>query len=214
MKDYRLLQAALVVSFSLHALIISGGSLMPFIKAPQAEKQIKVTYLKIKETPKELLKPKQAAPAKRIPPPFIEPQEIRKESSLKKPRDLRLAKPQLIKPDAITANKKISLPDVDMGRIDNPSYISYYQIVREKIRRAAFRNYSRSETGEVYLTFIITNDGLLKDARLVEAKSSKSSYLCGIALSSVKTASPFPNFPKELDYQELSFNVIISFEIE
>ncbi|MFA5311190.1 MAG: TonB family protein [Candidatus Omnitrophota bacterium] len=214
MGDYRLLPAALLISFSLHTVIISGSYLIPFIKPPEAEKQIKVTYVKIKETPKELLKSKNIASEKRTPPPFIEPQEIRKESSLNKPRDLKLAKPQLIKPDSIPVNKKISLPDVDMGRIDNPSYISYYQIVREKIRRAAFRNYSRSETGEVYLTFIISSDGLLKDARLVEAKSSRSPYLRSIALSSVKTASPFPNFPKELDYQELSFNVIISFEIE
>jgi outer membrane biosynthesis protein TonB len=48
----------------------------------------------------------------------------------------------------------------------------------------------------------------------VEEKSSADVYLTEIALKSVNDASPFPKFPTELDYFQLSFNVIISFEIE
>ena len=92
--------------------------------------------------------------------------------------------------------------------------MNYYQLVREKIRRCAYQNYSRTDTGEVYLTFIINSDGSLKDIRLVEEKSSAAGYLKDIALQSVKDASPFPPFSKELDYPKLTFNVVISFAIE
>jgi len=87
-------------------------------------------------------------------------------------------------------------------------------MVREKIRRAAYQNYSRIDTGEVFLSFIISNDGYVRDTNLVEEKSSTNFYLREIALRSIKEASPFPNFPKELDYPQLSFNVVISFEVE
>jgi len=214
MNEYRLLQTALLVSLSVHTVAIFSSNLFPHFRPPNEDKQIKVTYVKIDKVPKEILRMKNEDNSKRIPPPFIEPEEIRKESSAKKTREVKFNKPELTKPESIAVKKKITLPAVDMAKIDNPSYISYYQIVREKIRRAAYRSYSRNETGEVYLTFIISSDGSLKNSRMVEEKSSGSSYLKGIALSSIKSASPFPNFPKELDYEELSFNVVISFELE
>jgi len=124
------------------------------------------------------------------------------------------AKPSLMKPDIMAMKKKISLPPLDLDKINNPSYISYYQIVREKIRRAAYQNYTHTETGEVYLTFVITSQGNVKGVRLVDEKSRGADYLRQIALRSVQDASPFPDFPKELDYSNLTFNVVISFEIE
>ncbi len=124
------------------------------------------------------------------------------------------SKPTFINSEVMAIKKKITLPAIEMAKIDNPSYISYYQIVREKIRRSAYQNYTHNETGEVYVSFIISNDGYIKDARLVEEKTTISDYLKNIALRSIRDASPFPNFPKELDYPQLSFNIIISFEIE
>ena len=214
MKEYRVLQAALLISLSAHAATVLGSHFFPGLKILEEDKQIKVTYIKIDKVAKEVLRPKEAALSKRMPPPFIEPQDIRKDSSVQKPREVKFSKPELIKPEEIAIKKKITLPAIDMGKFENPSYISYYQIVREKIRRAAYRSYSRSETGEVYVAFIISSDGLLKNVQLVDEKSSAGPYLKGIALSSIKTAAPFPVFPKELDYDELSFNVAISFETE
>ena len=125
-----------------------------------------------------------------------------------------IVKPFMLKPDIIPVKKKITLPPVESTQMKNPSYISYYQLVREKIRRAAYQNYSRTETGEIYLSFVISNDGSLRDVRLAEDKSTPSFYLRDIGTRSIKVAAPFPVFPKELDYPQLSFNVIISFEIE
>jgi len=123
-------------------------------------------------------------------------------------------KPALIKPDITGIKKKITLPAIGVDKIDNPVYLNYYQMVREKIRRAAYQHYARPETGEVYLSFIIASDGYLKGLRIIDEKSSPSDYLKEAALQSVKEATPLPNFPKELDYPQLSFNIVISFEIE
>ena len=125
-------------------------------------------------------------------------------------------KPALVKPDFIAIKKKISLPAIDMDKtkVNNPSYISYYQLVREKIRRSAYQNYIRTETGETYVSFIISREGSLEDVHVVEGRSTPSDYLQNTALKSIKESSPFPAFPKDLDYPRLSFNVVISFEVE
>ena len=183
-----------------------------YVKSPQETKEYSKTTLSKKE-PFLRLSSKITA-NKTNPPPFID-----RESIFKKNREIIsqkyvFTKPAFAKPDIIAVKKKITLPPIDLDKINNPSYISYYQIVREKIRRAAYQNYTRAEVGEAYLSFLIFSDGSLKAVQLIEEKSSPSTYLKEIALRSIKEASPFPNFPKELDYPQLSFNVVISFEIE
>ncbi|MCX5713606.1 MAG: energy transducer TonB [Candidatus Omnitrophica bacterium] len=128
-------------------------------------------------------------------------------------REPVMLKPTVSKPDIIAVKKKITLPPIDLDKINNPSYVSYYQIVREKIRRTAYQNYTRTEQGEVFLSFVISSDGYIKEIRVVEDKSSSNPYLLETSVKSIKGAAPFPNFPKELDYQQLSFNVVISYEV-
>lgn len=231
MFSNRILRVALFISLLAHgAIFLQIPGLNPYTPAPKDQK-IEVRYIKesleVKPLPKNQSKPdlqklisrqdpflrldSKVTAGKRIPPPYIE--------QSKGPRSLPdsfsdLPKPAFVSPDLMIIKKKITLPPIEMAKIDNPSYISYYQIVREKIRRSAYQNYTRNETGDVYVTFIISNDGYIKEVRLVEEKSTANDYLKNIALRSVKDASPFPNFPKELDYLQLSFNIIISFELE
>lgn len=186
-----------------------------YVKSPQetqATKEYPKTTL-LKKEPFLKLSSKITA-NKTNPPPYIDRENIFKKNREIISQKYAFYKPAFVKPDIIAVKKKITLPPIDLDKIDNPSYISYYQIVREKIRRAAYQNYTRTEVGEVYLSFLIFSDGSLKAMQLIEEKSSSSPYLRGIALRSIKEASPFPNFPKELDYPQLSFNVVISFEIE
>ena len=129
-------------------------------------------------------------------------------------KDLGFLKPGDAKPDIISIKKKITLPPIDANKIKSPTYLSYYQYVREKIRRAAYQNFSKTETGEVYLSFVVSATGALRETIINEDKSSKSSYLRQISLRSLRDSEPFPNFPKDLDYPQLSFNVIISYQIE
>lgn len=96
----------------------------------------------------------------------------------------------------------------------NPVYIEYYQGVREKIRKLAYNGYNRTVVGEVFLTFIILSNGEVKDIGVNEEKSSSSPYLRQIAIEAVKASAPFKAFPSELNYPQMSFNVILSYEIE
>ncbi len=225
----RVFQVALVVSLVIHgAFLFHNPNFNLFnVITNKKEEALEISYVKkeaeLKEKTRENLQkrelvkiPSKVTASKVSPPPFI---EIDKEILARKNREVLtrqpdITRPAFIKPDVIAVKKKITLPTVDIDKIDNPSYLSYYQIVREKIRRAAYQNYTRTDSGEVYLSFVISREGFLTDVRLVEEKSSSSKYLREVALRSIREASPFPDFPKDLDYAQLSFNVIISFEIE
>jgi hypothetical protein len=208
---------ALITSVAVHGVVLVQHSGLSIFSNQKKEQKTEISYFKPVEDPKVNLKP----------PPQIKdreeflnlPSKIIANNRLKPqyesmPVSPDLKRPVFIKPDIIAIKKKITLPPIDINKINSPSYISYYQIVREKIRRAAYQNYSRTETGEAYVSFVIARNGIMKEAHLVESKSSLSPYLRGIAMKSIQEAIPFPDFPKELDYPQLSFNVIISFEIE
>lgn len=234
--DSRLLRFTFAVSLLFHgAILLRSHNMNPFSPPPKKQK-IEVRYIKDRPLPKLLnktsvnparqelfpktdpllkLDAKVVAAADRTPPPYVKMGDIFKtRKDIPADNSAGLARPSFNASSPIAIKKKIFLPPIDMSKIKNPSYISYYQIVREKIRRSAYQNYTHNETGEAYLSFIISNDGLIKSVRLIEEKTSSGDYLKSIALRSVKDASPFPNFPKELDYQQLSFNIIISFQIE
>jgi len=233
MRPNQLLQVTFAISLLTHgAILLQAPSLNPFSPAPEKQK-IEVRYIKEKLLANSLPKaypnsdPQNSLPKpepflkldskvvaeNKVPPPYVEQDNLAKAVKLQPDRRSGFPKPAFAAPELIAIKKKISLPPIEMAKIDNPSYINYYQIVREKIRRSAYQNYTHNETGEVYLSFIISCGGEIKDARLVEEKTHAGDYLKDIALSSIKDASPFPNFPKELDYPQLSFNIIISFEI-
>jgi TonB family protein len=228
MLSERLFQITLVISFITHGVILLQNQNLSILPANRNLQNLEVSYVMPQKELEKSQKITQGAARKepflklpekitvnnRVPPPFIDKDSIFRNDNPALHPDFSLAKPAFPKPDILAIKKKITLPEIDMQKIDNPSYISYYQIVREKIKRAAYQNYTGKEIGEVTLSFIISSDGHLKDLHLIEEKSNPSAYLREIALRSVKDASNFPAFPKELDYPQLSFNLAITFEIE
>lgn len=227
MFSNRVFQIAFIMSVITHGVILFQNSNLNIFSTQKREQKIEVSYIKqpqeIKTSPKTQNSEKREpflklsskiTAEKRIPPPFIDKESIFKSGGAIAGKDAGFSKPAFIRPDIIAIKKKITLPQIDINKINNPSYISYYQVVREKIKRAAYQNYTGREVGEVTISFVISDGGYLKELRLIEDKSSLSAYLKEVALRSVKDASPFPNFPKELDYPQLSFNLAITFEIE
>ena len=57
------------------------------------------------------------------------------------------------------------------SKMENPLYKNYYQKIREKIKKRAYRNYTKYEEGEIYLSFMIANDGNLKAVKIFKDKS-------------------------------------------
>lgn len=230
MLSEKAFQIALVASLATHAAILTQNPGI-FVPGGRQEKKIEVSYLKNLPNKDKVLARTPASKGelplklsskitadKRTPPPFV---DIEKKMPLPEAQrniirgdNSDFLKPALIKPDILPIKKKITLPPIGLDKINNPSYISYYQIVREKIKRAAYRNYTGTTEGEVTLYFTVVNDGSLADIRLIDEKSAESEYLRNVALKSIKEASPFPVFPKELNYPQLSFNLAITFEIE
>ena len=150
------------------------------------------------------------ASSKRVaPPPYV-----KKEQFFKSVKNILIKKPEFLKPEIIAVKKKVTLPSLIDEKITSPAYLEYYEIIREKIRRAAYQNYTFLIDGEAYLSFIILCNGQLKDVRINEDRSTEYTNLKNSAIKSIHDASPFPKFPEGLDYPELSFNVIISFEVE
>lgn len=187
-----------------------------YINTPKVEKRMEINNNNSKGNSAPFLKLPPVITAKDIKnteqPPAIDRKELFKTSKETAKNGSLLVKPYFFKPEISVAKKIITFQQVEKS--SNPVYMSYYQFVREKIRRCAYENYTRTENGEVYLSFIIYNDGLINEIHVIEGKSRASPYLKEIALKSVRDASPFPDFPKELDYEKLSFNVVVSFEVE
>jgi len=216
---------AILISACVHGAILFQTSNLTLFSRNTKNKKVEVSYLK---TPQEnnarnipvksQLLPRVSVKQKTQgaePPPYIDKSAIfrqdRYSPGLPRPS---FSKPALVNPDIIAVKKKVVIPPIDIQKINNPIYVSYYQMVREKIRHCAYNNFIQAEEGEVYLTFTASSDGNIRDIHLVEEKSSSSPYLRKVGFASIKDASPFPNFPKELDYPQLTFNVIISFKIE
>lgn len=217
----RIFQITLIVSLLAHAAIMIGIPGINIRSPEKQEKKVELRYipkteLASKPAQKTALKPAALPKAHSL---LLEKQELIAKARIEKAAppapNLVFTKPALPKPEIIGIKKKISLPPIDAEKINNPAYVNYYQILREKIRRAAYQNYNQPQTGEVYLSFTILSNGILESIKIVDEKSSAQPYLKDMALRSVKDAMPMPAFPKELaEYPRLSFNVLISVEIE
>ncbi|MDD2752621.1 MAG: energy transducer TonB [Candidatus Omnitrophica bacterium] len=223
------LPIAFLISFTLHALILMQGTSFSVIKRAKEKNQPKLQVRYVKPLKQHKAPNAQRAigdldPLVKLPTKItardtsLSPEVSRedifkpgKENTIPKPS---FTKPAFIRPEYIAVKTKVSLLPNEGEKSQSPAYISHSQIVREKIKRCLYQNYNRTETGQVYLSFLLSKDGFLKNVQLSEEKSSHSGYLRQIALQSIRDAAPFPDFPKGLDYDELSFNVVISFEIE
>lgn len=228
----RTLQYTFIISLIIHGVIFFNPA--NFNSNSRDFNKIEVTYLNPKSQEARAVKneqnrrnialkpPHKFSTSRILPPPFvkIDDLEVIKKNMELKPQTIKqdftalIKKLEALKPDIIAVKKSVQLKSIEIYKINSASYVSYYQTVREKIKRCAYHNYTLSEAGQVYLTFVILSDGRLRDAKVIEDKSSDNAHLRNIALKSLRDASPYPPFPKDLDYPQLTFNVIISFEIE
>jgi len=114
--------------------------------------------------------------------------------------------------------EKISIPEFKSDKIDGSKYLDYRRKIRELIRErvwAYFHNsYPELESGKVYVSFILSREGTLKQAQIVEDKTTANQILREVALRSVKDQSSYPPLPQDLNFPEVSIGVIISFELK
>lgn len=190
---------------------------MPFFPSRRSLESLKITYYKIEEAPKKKLVKKKAEPiSKKLP-------EIKKEEILKPPRTVakkstktRLQTRHVREVKKAKEKRFEAVVKEEEDAAKKATYISYYRAVREKIRQCADRNYPRRRglgEGEVFLSFVVASSGELLQAIIVDRKSISNIMLRKIAINSIRDSSPFPPFPKGMSQYQITFNVIISFEL-
>jgi outer membrane biosynthesis protein TonB len=230
MFQSRPLQYALLFSLAIHAALLTIFSLSRIKDAAKLPRHIEVTYAAPK--PKKVAQPVQ--------PPIKDSLQF-KERKLPKDLDI-LSKTQQKSPmtqeirtvdksrDVIQLgrkqspsiksfgedDKRITVPLLKSEKITNPKYLSYNDTIRQKIRQKAFNyvDHPDFKQGEVYLTFILDSSGVLKDVKIIDSKTHANDYLRSVGLKSVRGSAPFPPFPKDLNYPDLTFNIVISFQTE
>jgi len=223
MED-KIFKYAILISMALHMVLFVKFYLSKDLDLLSQKEQEMVYKKKPVEEDPQVFAHKEAPP----PPPPAPAAEITTEIPLApdaKPSDTTPFKPgnglaeQFTmfehKPDKIKGLKitrEVDVPMLKSEKINTPSYVTYYQIVRERIRERAYVNYTKLSMGEVYLTFIIKSDGTLGELQILENRSMATEFLKNVGMKSVQESAPFPPFPKDLDYPELTFNVQISFQ--
>ena len=106
----------------------------------------------------------------------------------------------------------VKVTPITSERINSPIYTSYQDRIRESIKERVYANYSRLDGGVVYLTFIISADGSLKDYLIIDEKTKASQNLRYISTKSLKEAN-FPPFSKGMTLPEYTFNIEIEYQV-
>jgi hypothetical protein len=225
----RIFYAALTASLAIHS---AGIIVFSFIKVADYRKPLKsieVTYHKIENKESKQIKPE--TPAVQMvemePPPgkieLLAKEPARQDRMFEKIRDIsklskemRVGKKQTlprIDPDDI--HRKITIPVLSAEKISSPQYLTYNEAIRARIRQEAYHYIDARElkNGDIYLTFVLSNAGELKALRIVEERSEADDFLRKIGTESIEASQPFPPFPRDLNYQELTFNIKISFQV-
>ncbi len=230
MRESRLFTVCLVISLTAHTgLFFVPPFRLNFQKAKK-HTPIEVSYQKSKALREEGLNTEYLdKQSEQNNPPKTQPentpeslllntkdvQDFIKNEIFKKREDISLARePSNDKADS-QVKKSVQTPNIPGQTFKTPEYKSYYGLIREKIRKYAYYNYKKLLEGEVFMNFSLSSNGKIMDIDIDEQKSTEHLYLRKIAIKSIKSAAPFPEFPPKLQkYKKLSFNVIISFELK
>ncbi len=232
-KDNKLL-IALIFSVAIHVLLLFNW---PFYRhlftGKMRPADIEVTYLKARELPVarqpegfsrrseplpelsppqkliSIVSPKAAAPTKKA-----EAEIPKKEAAAPAPE----------KKAATEQSSKIVIKQPLMPKIETTASVdasvvagglrlippSYSQVVRDRIIDNIDTRRTGGE-GDVYVRFIITSSGALKEVNVINEKSSEDGVLRAAAFQAVKDSAPFPIFPEKVNLPEVAFTCQISF---
>ncbi len=114
-----------------------------------------------------------------------------------------------------TSSKEIFVRKIEsseFAKAITPSYNDYYQVIRERIKRKAYKNFNLKAEGEIFVSFVIDRLGRVVKIKVNPERSWGPSSLFTAAKRSILEASPFPPFPKDLKFPYLTFSVIICFQ--
>lgn len=240
MCDNKSFQLAVLISILVHFAVFLSAPHMGVVSIKEAIPVIKISYVKPEEKEKEIKKEAGRNTGKIIgqkpqylPPlapqalPDVEKDEILDSPEAEVPVVPKQAEREIAGSDIQVSSGRAVIQssggkkfetiineEKDSGR--KATYIGYYRSVRERIRYYADRNYIREGStgeGEVFLSFTVTSKGELLQIAVIEKRSIEDPLLRNIAINSVRDASLFPSFPQGMNQYQITFNVVISFEL-
>ena len=199
------LRNAILISLAIHILVIFPGYNKLLSKDRIRHRdRMTVDYVVLDE-PKAVYERK-AAEAKAVETPKV---EIRQKVEAVAPP----AVPQAKKKAAVPESQEIVRKQAKIR--STKDYLSYYQLIRERIRQRLKSHYGRQhKEGEVRLEFLLRADGSLLAADVDRAVSTHDAGLIDIAGRSLAEAAPFPPFPKAVDLPRMSFDLTVVFKKE
>ena len=223
----RLFRRSLLISLGAHILLLAGLAYAHVVSPqPQPLPRPEIVYhLEARERPAPPeSKPAAIKPIKdpdwRPPPKILQSKELAQApvlmEAVKQPSQLVSHQKQPARIPSPDSKRHIDVPLLNSEKISNPNYLNYHDRVRSRIRDRAyfFVDHPDFRAGKVYLTFVLKSDGSLKAVQIIKEKTQANDFLCSIGLRSIKESAPFPPFPPDLSYPELSFNIVISFEVD
>lgn len=215
------LPKAIFISVAIHTAIVCGGYLwhMPEVAKKQKTKGVEITIKPPTIKPLDL-KDRPIKPA--------QPLDLKKASTISKDQGVgfKLNRQQTLPKNFMMVDRKreviqttamahkISVTPIKSGKINNPAYAAYNEMVRSRIESKVYENYHQSlDGGTVYLTFVIAQDGSLKASQMIEERSKASNNLKQVSLKSINDCI-FPAFLKGMTLPEYTFNIEIQFQIK
>jgi hypothetical protein len=218
-NDDNSVKIALIISAIFHGFLFFAFPAINAFFPKIPDKPLEITYFKFKETnPVFTAKKTQPSATNKV----VKPQNAKLENIRAKIATQH--KKNQIKPAAAKnqpANKNIPepvkndmvIPPLPKGVEKLPAYLDYVQSVRDKIKNMANSKYRHKYAyGEVLLSFVLNSTGKLAVVKIREERSCNNEELKSIAKESIEDASPFDPFPPDLEFKELSFSVVLSFE--
>jgi len=220
----------LLISLLLHLVIIAAFTIIkqvPYKKALQGLELTYVTGQDVANLAKKIYSAGQLKKEKHLP---GAPKIKRRHSEItpfKKFKIPDITKPHetiaLSKPKAVPEKqklKKITLKNISQEASKDPAYLSYRGKIRKKIQEKVYYYseeyfyFDNPLEGKIFVSFTIDNKGILNNLNILDEKSTQNSLLKRIVTASINSASPFDVFPPDLRYDQRTFHLEISFEVE
>lgn len=227
---------ALIFSVIFHALIVANWPFYGRLFSVKDQfKDIEITYIRVKEPPaaaprksEDVIKKSQpqlesAQPVRIVSEELPKAGQAKKSDTAAPKRDIGeikkdeakiVKKPVAEQRAAVAINQPVipkteTATSVDLKdlRLVPPSYA---QMVRSRIIDNLDSEGSEGE-GDVFLRFVITSRGEVKDISIIGEKSVKNPSLRKAAFEAVRNSSPFPKFSEHIVMPEITFTCQISF---
>ena len=220
----RLIYGAFFVSLAIHLVVLFTFNATDFFNLRNNSPQRVEVSLRAKPAAPN---PSAVLAAKILPKkePIYQPKEIERKEILKgvlgqkapkSPENLKIFERSTEKFKGLNAVKKVSIPMLDSEKINDPKYEKYKIVIKEAISEIMYRKFSQVQekiAGEVYLTFLITKEGVLKEVKIIEEKSSANESLRRLALEGIRETK-FTPFLKDFEVSEMTFNTQIIFQVD